>query len=428
MPDGVWGVFAQIRNKMPTQRRQPILILVLLLAGGFLLTSLVSYFVSRASLRARISERELPLTSDNIYSELQRDLLRPILISSLMASDTFLRDWVVNGEQDVDVIARYLESMRVEHDTFSSFFISERTKNYYHAGGILKQVSEDEERDAWYFRVREMEPVYEINVDRDMANLDAMTIFINHKVFDREGGFLGATGVGLTVDAVKRRIDHYRDKYGRSIFLTDTEGKLTLSSSRYHEDVANIHDMEGLSGIADLILGSEDGQFTYRLDDGTVHLNTRFIPELNWYLLVEQRETAATSNIFQALLINLAFCVLITAVVILLANMTIKAHQKKMARLEEEDRILRGVTEDQQEEIARQNTELRKQNERLEKALTEVKTLSGMLPICASCKKIRDDKGYWSRIEEYITLHSEAQFTHGICPKCAERLYPGLTD
>jgi hypothetical protein len=62
--------------------------------------------------------------------------------------------------------------------------------------------------------------------------------------------------------------------------------------------------------------------------------------------------------------------------------------------------------------------------EEIQKALSEVKLLSGLLPICASCKKIRDDKGYWKRIETYISAHSEAQFTHGICPECAKRLYP----
>lgn len=57
-------------------------------------------------------------------------------------------------------------------------------------------------------------------------------------------------------------------------------------------------------------------------------------------------------------------------------------------------------------------------------ALNKVKILSGLLPICASCKKIRDDAGYWVSIEKYITEHSEADFTHGICPECRNRLYP----
>jgi integral membrane sensor domain MASE1 len=60
----------------------------------------------------------------------------------------------------------------------------------------------------------------------------------------------------------------------------------------------------------------------------------------------------------------------------------------------------------------------------LQEALKRIKTLKGLLPICAACKKIRDDTGYWSHIESYISQHSEAEFTHGICPSCAKKLYP----
>jgi PAS domain S-box-containing protein len=64
--------------------------------------------------------------------------------------------------------------------------------------------------------------------------------------------------------------------------------------------------------------------------------------------------------------------------------------------------------------------------EELKAALEKVQTLSGLLPICASCKKIRDDKGYWNQIETYISNYSEAEFSHSICPDCAKELYPGI--
>ena len=69
---------------------------------------------------------------------------------------------------------------------------------------------------------------------------------------------------------------------------------------------------------------------------------------------------------------------------------------------------------------------LKKEHDKLVKALKEIKTLSGLLPICASCKNIRDDKGYWNQIEGYIQQHSDAQFSHAICPACAKKLYPDL--
>jgi len=60
----------------------------------------------------------------------------------------------------------------------------------------------------------------------------------------------------------------------------------------------------------------------------------------------------------------------------------------------------------------------------LQEAMANIKTLRGLLPICAHCKKIRDDKGYWHNVEEYISEHTEADFSHGICPTCLDKLYP----
>ncbi len=73
-------------------------------------------------------------------------------------------------------------------------------------------------------------------------------------------------------------------------------------------------------------------------------------------------------------------------------------------------------------------TELEREQliDELKAALAEVRTLSGLLPICANCKKIRDDRGYWNQIELYIREHTDADFSHGVCPDCARELYPGL--
>jgi AmiR/NasT family two-component response regulator len=68
--------------------------------------------------------------------------------------------------------------------------------------------------------------------------------------------------------------------------------------------------------------------------------------------------------------------------------------------------------------------ELRRLNIELQLALDNVKALNGLLPICASCKKIRDDKGYWEGVESYIKKHADVEFSHGLCPDCITRLYP----
>jgi two-component system response regulator VanR len=75
-------------------------------------------------------------------------------------------------------------------------------------------------------------------------------------------------------------------------------------------------------------------------------------------------------------------------------------------------------------QLEQKNIELEKLNQNLQHALTEVKTLSGLLPICAHCKKIRDDHGYWNQIETYMAKRTDVEFTHGICPSCAGKFFP----
>ena len=86
-----------------------------------------------------------------------------------------------------------------------------------------------------------------------------------------------------------------------------------------------------------------------------------------------------------------------------------------------------------QEALRASEAEVRKLNATLEQRVAElsqaaekVKLLSGLIPICASCKRIRDDKGFWSQVEVYIRDHSEATFSHGVCPECARKLFPGV--
>lgn len=81
--------------------------------------------------------------------------------------------------------------------------------------------------------------------------------------------------------------------------------------------------------------------------------------------------------------------------------------------------VVQDITERKQAEKERESLILE-----LQGALAKIKTLNGLLPICAACKKIRDDQGYWKRIETYIEAHSEAEFTHSICPECEKKLYP----
>jgi YesN/AraC family two-component response regulator len=83
---------------------------------------------------------------------------------------------------------------------------------------------------------------------------------------------------------------------------------------------------------------------------------------------------------------------------------------------------------DLERQASKQAQERERLLQELQTAANRIKTLSGLLPICSSCKKIRDDSGYWTQLERYFTEHSGVLFTHGLCPQCITRLYPDYAD
>ncbi len=107
-------------------------------------------------------------------------------------------------------------------------------------------------------------------------------------------------------------------------------------------------------------------------------------------------------------LLNISFVIVIVLAlsVLVISSMSVVKEKRRLTE--------RKRAEDEREKLIAE----------LQNAVAEVKTLSGLLPICSSCKKIRDDQGYWNQIEVYISGHSAAKFSHGLCPECAKKLYP----
>lgn len=324
-----------LRPKWQTQTSL-VLVLLVLLGSGFLTTSLLSYYASRDSIRNSIINTELPLTSDTVYSEIQKDLVRPTLISSMMARDTFLRDWVLAGEQDTGQVTRYLREVQEHYGAFTSFFVSDRSSTYYQAKGVLKQVRPDATRDIWYYRVRDMAEPYEINVDVDLANADILTIFINYKVLDYDGNFIGATGVGLAVDAVIKLIDEYQKRYARNIYFVDTTGRITLTGTHGGPQGARVGDrladIPGLDNLMEKLPTPQSGQFEYQQQGREHFLNVRYIPELEWYLFVDKQDKAL-AGIRQGLYISLLLCLLVTLIVLVLVSLVFRRYRQRIAAL-----------------------------------------------------------------------------------------------
>ncbi len=315
--------------------------LSLLLLLGFVSNSVINYMSSRDYIRHNIAENSLPLTSDNIYSEIQKDILPPVFISSLMAQDTFVRDWLLAGEPDQDAIVRYLAEVKRKYGTVTSFLVSSQSGHYYYADGLLKTVSEGEKRDTWFYRVRDMKEDYETNVDVDMGNRDAITIFINHRVEDYNGNFIGATGVGLALDSMSQIIENYQDRFQRVIYFTNAEGRVMLAGKSLNQNRGFLRGIPGLGKLEKQILNRDarPTQLSYEAPGGRVLVSSRFIPELRWYLVVEQGEAEDMLPVQRVLLLNLAVALVISLLVLLIAWLAVRRYQSRLERMAAHDAL-----------------------------------------------------------------------------------------
>lgn len=319
-------------------RRQLLAILGTLLVVGFAATSLLGYYVAYRSISNQVSETTLPLTSDTIYSDIQQDLLRPIFISSLMAHDTFLRDWTLDGERDLEPILKYLMEIQVKYGTNTSFFVSEKTRNYYHPSGLIKKISPTDPQDAWYFHFLNKNEEYEINVDLDTADQTSMTAFINYRVYDFSGQVIGVTGVGLDVQAVRHLIQKYQDKYGRHILFVDRGGRIMMSSAP-KERGRLIRDIPGYEKIATRLVAGTGGAYEY---EGATHsylVNSRLIEEFDWFLIIEQQQDLLTADIWDNMLRNLVIGLIFSGLVLAGVYVVLGRYQSRIEALALYDKL-----------------------------------------------------------------------------------------
>ncbi len=318
-----------------------LLILSLLLLLAFVGGSVINYLITRSAVHREIVKNDLPLTMDNIYSEISAELTRPILVASSMASDTFLKDWVMDGELDPEKVRKYLAEIQQKYGFFSTFFISSYTFNYYHFKGIHKQIRPDDSHDVWYYRFIGSGKEYDLDVDTDEAADNVLTVFINHRVVDEQGRLLGVTGVGLKMAGLARLVQTYEEKYGRHVYLADQGGSIQIHQDSSLIETNNIADLTGLGKIAQELLGNTEtpGNYEFEREGDRIFLNSRYMDSLNWFLFVEQSETTALAtarmNFFRSVIIGAFASILI----ILITLTTISRYQRKVELLAVTDEL-----------------------------------------------------------------------------------------
>jgi diguanylate cyclase (GGDEF)-like protein len=307
-------------------RNRLLPIVGLVLVVGFLTTNVLSYLISANALRTAIIEHELPLTGNNVLAEVEKDLVRPILVSSLMANDTFVQDWLKNGEADVGAITRYLQRIRNEYNAFTAFLVSRDTQAYYHFSAPPRHVSQDDPLDAWFFRMVDSRFPYEINVDHNRQQGGALTVFINYRVVDHDGQMIGLTGIGLDFSSVRNIVSRYREQFNRNIYFVDASGRIVVSADADTPVGATLQSSEGLKDIAGRILSEERGDYSFERHGVTILLSQRNIADLGWRVLVEQNEAAALRPLRVGFLTNIAIGIVLIASVLLLVVAAFRRH------------------------------------------------------------------------------------------------------
>jgi len=159
---------------------------------------------------SQLKNSSIPLTVDNIYTEIQKLIIEPNLIASMMAHDTFMKDWLANQESDNEQIVKYLDTIQNKYQMFATFLVSEKTQNYYSAAGLLEKMEGGNQNNDWYFAFKNNPEVHEINIDKNEHMGSLLVMFINHKIFDNDFHMIGETGVGIRTSYINDMIKQFR--------------------------------------------------------------------------------------------------------------------------------------------------------------------------------------------------------------------------
>ncbi|WP_304546396.1 sensor domain-containing diguanylate cyclase [Sulfurimonas microaerophilic] len=316
---------------------------VLFVVSGLLLVlsmslTLINYAISLNSVQKDLVTRSLPLSVDNIYTEIQTHIIEPSLISSMMATDTFVKDWLRNEENNTDKIRSYLETIRNKYGLFVTFLVSEKTQNYYTHKGFLEKLDQNKTDNRWYFEFKDSPEEHEINLDYN-ENLDnSLMMFINYKIYDSKYHFLGATGIGHKISYIDGMLKRFHEEYKFKVCFLNEDGDVILAQ-RNVKHIKNIKQDPQWLLNRDEILSPVSKVFKYKRDENEYLLKTKYIPELHLYLVVEAKIEDFTQNVNQAFYFNLTISLLFTFVVAVVILITIKNYNHRLSFMAEHDAL-----------------------------------------------------------------------------------------
>ena len=315
-----------------------IIIITFLLLILSVTISMANYMVSLKSTQMHLRTQSLPLSVDNIYTEIQKHLIEPYLVSSMMAHDTFVKDWILHDEKSVDKIAKYLESIKNKYEMLTAFLVSEKSRKYYTHNGFLEDIKKDNPNNQWYFEFKDIPKSHEINLDFNDNYTNTLIMFINFKIYDDNYNFMGSTGIGLEISYIDEMLRMFKKNYNLNVYFLNEDGKIVLT--RQDKDAPKyIDDMPKLKAHKDKILSKNTDIIEYSKNNEEYILKTKYIPELDIYLVVEAKLNDFAKEATQVFYINLALSLSFTLIFSIIIMYVLKKYHKKLERLADFDSL-----------------------------------------------------------------------------------------
>lgn len=322
----------------------------LILVIGFALTAMLSY---RANYEASLDsiEQVSSLTAEGIYYQLSTKFAKPVNISLTMAHDSLLKNHLLEessrleDEEYIKTTKTYLDTYREKYGFDSVFLVSAASSRYYNFNGVDRILTEDSPENTWYYNLLQSDEEYSLNVDNDeVAGADnVITVFVNCKVKADDGSTLGIVGVGIRIEYLKELLQGYEDKFDVTASLLNRDGMIEVSTTYNGYEQRDWFKINGCETIRGQVLDWKSSDTNLEVwasqgEKGTEksYVVARYIPELSWYLTVEQDTGQILSSIRIQLYMTAILLLLIIVTVLIVITAVIRNFNKQITELMEE--------------------------------------------------------------------------------------------
>jgi type III secretory pathway component EscS len=329
----LYGIIQSMKS-----RYKLVIIITSLLIVLSVSTSIVNYFVSLNSAQTQLKSQSLPLSLDNIYTDIQKHIIQPYLVSSMMAHDTFVQDWIKNDEVNKVKIKNYLEVIKNKYKLYNAFLVSDKSKNYYTQNGFIETIDKENPNNQWYFQFKELSKDHEINLDFNTNFSNELIMFINYKIYDKGYHFLGATGGAIKIEYIDDMLNKFKTKHNFTVIFYNKMGDIVLSQNR-DSDIKNITQNSELNKYKQLILSKKSHMIEYE-KNGTLHIiSTKYIPELDLYLSVEADLKDFTQDVTNVFYFNLFISLIMTLFIAFAVYFIIRNYSNKLEKISNIDSL-----------------------------------------------------------------------------------------